>query len=240
MIHPPENKAPGLPGSQGSVSWTLPKAATLSGKHSVQNRHPSGLTLIEVMIAVAMFAILMAGALVAVLQTRRMAENNIGMAVARSVAQGIIEQARLDSAVIRQPDVDAGKPGADMLRLRFIGKDGRNFAAISQRMLPIEMPDDPDSWTAVGALSDPANPDSEVRGVLLDVEQRDASNNLVRPPKYMQMQVNFRIIANEEVRRHLVVALRYRWEPPVRRVDGSDPGWITREMRTAIAYTSTF
>jgi prepilin-type N-terminal cleavage/methylation domain-containing protein len=196
--------------------------------HPVDNTKTNrGLTLVEVMMAMALFAILMAGALTAVLQTRRMAENNIGMAVARTVAQGIIEQARLEGGTLRK------NPAPTHLPLRFIGGDDKNFAAISQSQLEIG------KWTPVGALN-PLDP-AKVLGVLLDVEQRDASGNVIRPARYMPMEVNFRIIANEEVRRHLVVAIQYKWESPANRVAaGSDPNWgRTREIQTAIAYAST-
>jgi type II secretory pathway pseudopilin PulG len=223
MHHHIEMRDSGAVRPHGFLSYKSRRA------HCVRGRHLSALTLIEVMIAVTMFAILMAGALVAVLQTRRMAENNIGMAVARTVAQGIIEQARLESPVIREP-------GASSLPIRFIGTDSMNFAAISQRQLPIET--DPDVWTRVGALKNPADPSSEILGVLLDVQQKDALGNVIRPAKYMEMEVNFRVTANESVRRYAAVELRYRWKSPVRRTDGSDHGWITREVRTAIPFAT--
>jgi prepilin-type N-terminal cleavage/methylation domain-containing protein len=215
----------------GSASRLIPRFPRFFASGTfLRKTRDKGLTLVEVMIAVLIFGIMFAGVLSAITQTHRFAERNMAMAVARSVAQGIIEQARLEAAEIRRPT-------ATTLPLRFIGNDVNNFAAISQRNIPIEAV--PGVWTAVGALEDPTDPASAVLGVLLDAEQRDASNNIIRPAKYMDMEVNFRITANEDVRRYLTVELRYRWIPPVNQLSGS-ANWIEREVRTAIAYSSTF
>ena len=235
-----------------SVKWRRPAAvdSRQPGEPSPVSNPRSGMTLVEVMVAFFLFTLLAAAALTAVIQSRKMAEDNVAQAIARTVAQGIIEQVRLNLGLVkaitlREPVVDPApsvpcSPLSIPMRFTKLSDDGTDFAAITQRNIPMHVDTDANAndWFDVGAL-DPAVP-SSVLGVLLDVEYRDAANAVIRPARYMKMQVNLKRLANDPVQNYVAVVLSYRWQPPARNATSGTTTWVTREIRTIIPYTDTF
>ena len=54
------------------------------------------MTIVELMIAFALFTLMSLGSLTALIQTRKMSENNVAQETAAVIAQGIIEQVQLN------------------------------------------------------------------------------------------------------------------------------------------------
>src|ERR1700712_4835307 len=95
---------------------------------SALSRGSSGMTLIELMIAFTLFAMMSLGSLSALLQTRKMSENNVAQETAAVIAQGIIEQVQLNPY-----DDIQNKDGTHTdLDLKFTGVDTNNLASIQQ------------------------------------------------------------------------------------------------------------
>jgi len=122
-----------------------------------------GFTLVEIMIAFGVFSIMALGSITALLQTRRMSEDNVAQATAAVIAQGIIEQVQLNgySAI-------ADTATTPNLELKFTGANTNNLASIQQYDLPWAA--DAATFTAIGARVDPEDPASAILGVLLDLD----------------------------------------------------------------------
>jgi type II secretory pathway pseudopilin PulG len=190
------------------------------------------MSLVEVMVALGIFMLLAGGALTAVVQSRKMAEDNVAQSIARTVAQGIIEQARSAPGLTMDTN-------ATSLPLRFakVGTAGANFAGIEQKTIPFAA--SATDFSSVGAPSIPSDLSSPGLGVLLDVESRKPTGQVIRPARYMPMEVSLMRVDNSSLHRYVAVALRYRWQPPTRNHPGVPPTWMMREIRTIIPYTST-
>jgi prepilin-type N-terminal cleavage/methylation domain-containing protein len=98
-------------------------------------RHSRGLTLIEVMVSMGIFALISLGVLSLVTQVRRIAENNVYENTAITMAQGYVEQVRslsyselLAAATYSAtpPSPPAADPGVGSLRL-FSANGGGNL-----------------------------------------------------------------------------------------------------------------
>lgn len=183
----------------------------------------AGLTLVEIMIAFGIFAIMSLACITALLHTRRMSEDNVAQATAGVIAQGIIEQVQLNGY-----EAIADTVSSPNLELKFTGMNTNNLASIQQYDLPWAA--DATTFTPIGARVDPTNAASPVLGVLLDLEYRSGST-VVRPARYMKMEVNVRrtVHAGDD---NVEIVLTYRWQPPSRNTLGSENVFFTREIRT--------
>lgn len=198
-------------------------ASHLKHSRSKQTSSSSGMTLVELMIAFTLFSIMSLGAITALLQTRKMSEDNVAQATAGVIAQGIIEQVQLNPyGDIR--DV-AGTPN---LELKFTGASTNNLASIQQYNLP--WAPDTTTFTEIGARVDPSDPTSAIVGVLIDFEYKSEDGlSVIRPARYMKMRVNVvrNVHDNDD---NVEIILTYAWQPPSRVRTGGD-FYVTREIR---------
>lgn len=190
----------------------------------------AGLSLVEVMAATVLFTMMSLGTLAALLQTRKMSEDNVAQATAAVIAQGIIEQVQLNPYAALEDT--ASSPN---LELKFTGTNSNNLASIQQYLLPWAA--DATTFTEIGARSDPSDPTSPILGVLIDLEYKDG-NRVIRPSKYMKMQVNVRRFVNSGDDNVQIVML-YSWQPPSRN-SGGNVTYLTRELRTIRSQAPSF
>lgn len=195
---------------------------------SNQNPQPkrgddAGMSLVEVMVAFTLFSIMALGSLSALIQTRKMSEDNVAQATAAVIAQGIIEQVHLNaySAI----SDTATSPN---LELKFTGTNTNNLASIQQYDLPWAT--NTTTFTEIGARVDPSDSTSAILGVLLDLDYKDGGR-VIRPGRYMKMRVNIRrtVHSGDD---NVEVILTYSWQPPSRNNLTSDDIYLTRELRT--------
>jgi Tfp pilus assembly protein PilV len=185
--------------------------------------YASGMTLTEIMIAFGLFSIMALGSLTALLQTRKMSEDNVAQATAAVIAQGIIEQVQLNGY-----DAISDTVGSPNLELKFTGANTNNLASIQQYDLPWAT--DTTTFTAIGARVDPNDTSSAVLGVLLDLDYK-VGTKVVRPGRYMKMRVNIRrtVHSGDD---NVEIVLVYQWQPPSRNTRPTDNIYLTREIRT--------
>lgn len=181
------------------------------------------MTLTEIMIAFGIFAIMSLACITALLQTRRMSEDNVAQATAAVIAQGIIEQVQLNGY-----EAIADTATSPNLELKFTGTNTNNLASIQQYDLP--WASDATTFTQIGARADPEDPASAVLGVLLDLEYKSGPK-VVRPARYMKMRVNMRrtVHAGDD---NVEIILTYQWQPPSRNALSNQNVYLTREIRT--------
>jgi type II secretory pathway pseudopilin PulG len=181
------------------------------------------LSLVEVMVAFTLFSIMALGCLTALLQTRKMSEDNVAQATAAVIAQGIIEQVHLNpySAI-------SDTTTSPNLELKFTGANTNNLASIQQYDLPWHT--DTTTFTEIGARVDPEDVSSAILGVLLDLDYR-VDGNVVRPGRYMKMRVNIRrtVHSGDD---NVEIIVTYQWQPPSRNTMTTDNIYLTRELRT--------
>jgi type II secretory pathway pseudopilin PulG len=202
------------------------------------------MTLVEVMIAMLVFSLMSGSALLAIIQTRKMAEDNAAQATARTLAQGIIEQMHASAydplaATPTPPPPGVPTPTPTQITVNLVGlydTSGKFAPAPVAFKLDWKPPTDT-NFQDIGVPLPfaPAN-----LAILLDSEYRDASNNLLRPARYMRMQV--RLTHDPTLLSHdcVGVVLQYRWAPPSRNTLLSPTIWVTREIRTVISKAYSF
>jgi hypothetical protein len=178
---------------------------------------------VEVMVAAVIFAAMALGSLSALIQARRMSEDNVAQATAAVIAQGIIEQVHLNPYI-----AITDTTGSPNLLLKFTGENTNNLASIQQYELPWAT--DASTFTEIGARSDPADPTSPVKGVLIDLDYK-VGTQVVRPGRYMKMRVNIRRTVNPSDH-NVQIVLTYSWRPYSRNPLDSDSIYLTRELRT--------
>ena len=204
---------------------SLPRARASFARSDANEKigQASGFTLVEIMIAFGVFSIMALGSITALLQTRRMSEDNVAQATAAVIAQGIIEQVQLNgySAI-------ADTATTPNLELKFTGANTNNLASIQQYDLPWAA--DAATFTAIGARVDPEDPASAILGVLLDLDYKVGAT-VVRPARYMKMRVNIRrtVHSGDD---NVEIVLTYQWQPPSRNALAADNVYLTREIRT--------
>lgn len=198
----------------------------LNHKAALRKQACAGMTLVEVMMAFSLFAIMALGALVALVQTRKMSENNVAQATAAVIAQGIIEQLQLDSYT----DVATGPS----LPLKFINTDSTNLAIVQN--FNLAWATDTTTFTDIGAV-DTTDPSLPVLGVLLDLDYMNGTN-VVRRKAYMKMRVNLRrnVHTTDD---NVELILTYSWQPPSGN-GASDARYLTREIRTIRSTTPSY
>lgn len=196
---------------------------TLNAKRRLRMHDNAGLSLVEVMAAMILFTMMSLGTLAALLQTRKMSEDNVAQATAAVIAQGIIEQVQLNPYTAIEDT--AGSPN---LELKFTGANTNNLASIQQYLLP--WAPDATTFTEIGARVDPSDPTSAVLGVLLDLDYKAADGTVIRPGRYMKMRVNVRRVVNSGDH-NVEILMTYSWRPPSRNT-GNNVTYLTRELRT--------
>ena len=181
------------------------------------------MTLVEVMVAFGLFSIMALGSLSALIQTRKMSEDNVAQATAAVIAQGIIEQVHLNpyAAV-------ADTTSSPNLELKFTGSSTNNLASIQQYDLPWDT--NATTFTQIGARVDPADSSSPILGVLLDLDYK-VDSTVIRPGRYMKMRVNIRRTVNPG-NDNVEIILIYSWQPPSRNNGVGTETYLTRELRT--------
>lgn len=201
-----------------------------SNPHSSKNSHPgcrwknrrmseSGMSLVELMVAFSMFTIMALGALTALIQTRKMSENNVAQATAAVIAQGIIEQIHLSGYANIADDAT--------LPLNFTGPSSGNLSEI--QLFDLTWAANATTFTDIGTRANSADPTSPILGVLIDLDYKNGST-VIRPRRYMKMQVNLQRNVHT-ADDNIEIILTYRWQPPSGNGATTTP-YITRELRT--------
>jgi prepilin-type N-terminal cleavage/methylation domain-containing protein len=192
-------------------------------RHHVLPQGSQGLTLVEVMVAVTLFTIMALGSLTALIQARKMSEDNVAQVTAAVIAQGIIEQVHLNPYIAISDTVSSPN-----LQLKFTGADTNNLASIQQYELPWAT--DAITFTEIGARSDTSDLSSPILGVLIDLDYK-VGTQVIRPGRYMKMRVNIRRTVNSSDH-NVQIVLTYSWRPNSRNPLPTDEIYLTRELRT--------
>jgi len=168
----------------------------------------------------------------ALIQTRKMSENNVAQETAAVIAQGIIEQVQLNPYDDIKDNTSGLHPN---LALKFTGSNANNLASIQQYDLPWAL--DSTTFTDIGARSDPTDPASPIVGVLIDLDYK-VGTQVIRPRRYMKMQVN--ITRNVHVADdNIEVILTYSWQPPTGN-GAANARYLSREIRTIRSEASSY
>ena len=187
------------------------------------------MTILEVMMASVFFIMLSVGAASALIQARKMSEDNVSQETATIIAQGILEQVHLNPYDNIANKSTTNTAYNDYLSLKFTSDNtANNLASIQQ--FDLRWRTDATIFDPVGEFNIPGNNTSGVRGVLIDVEYRNGAT-VIRPARYMQMQVNLTRTINE-ILDNVEVVLTYSWQPPSRNKPGQPAVYATREIRT--------
>ena len=207
----------------------VPMCASIVSQPRRRLRHRAslaGLTLVEVMVAMSLFAIMALGTLGAMIQSRKMSEGNVAQATAAVIAQGIIEQVQLNgyNTVSANPTIP----------LKFTAVSSTNLSVIQAFDLPWAA--DSTTFTDIGAV-DTTAPGLPVLGVLLD-QNYQVGLNVIRPARYMKMRVNLQRIANTNDD-NVEIVLTYSWQPPTSNGQTGAP-YLTRELRTIRSQTPSY
>ena len=195
------------------------------------------MTILEVAMASFFFILLTAGAASALIQGRKMSEDNVSQETATVIAQGILEQVHLNpyDNIANKSTVDTGHN--DKLSLKFTSDNtANNLASIQQFDLPWET--DATTFDPIGEFNIPGDKTSGVRGVLIDVQYKNGAT-VIRPARYMQMDVHLTRTIHEDLD-NVEVVLTYRWQPPSRNKPGQTPIYAAREIRTIRSETPSY
>jgi hypothetical protein len=201
-----------------------PSQSLSRGKKIGALRGRAGETLTEVMIAILVFTMVSIGTGASILSARRMGENGICEATARTIAQGIVEQLQFlgYSVLTNKPATGTAPP----VPLKFVAVNG-DYASIQDFDLPWAEDADVNTWTDIGEVQG-TGPTRVVKGVVLDFDQKTAiGGSTVRNRRYMAMKVNLQRtidVINDKVE----VVLTYQWQPIARQ---GPLAWRTRELR---------
>jgi hypothetical protein len=183
----------------------------------------AGVTLVETLVALGLFSLMALGSLSALIQTRKMSEDNVAQATAAVIAQGIIEQVQLNPY-----EAVSDTTSSPNLELKFTGANTNNLASIQQYDLP--WAPNATTFTEIGARVNPADTSSPILGVLLDLDYK-VGTTVIRPGRYMKMRVNIRRTANPN-NDNVEIILTYSWQPPSRNNGVGTQTYLTRELRT--------
>ena len=221
----------------------------------------TGATLVEMMVGMVLFALVASGIATSLIQLRKQSENAMCQIMAQSVAEGLLEQIRragfstlsdFSPADVVKPD-DCPSSGTEIagltpppspvplvtyrsVELKFIAVGTGNFAEVQTSNL--YWANGPDAFVNVGARVDASDLTSSVLGVVLDMDYRNASGQIVRPRRYMPMRVNITRTLNADSNA-VHITLRYQWQQPDRRA-GALVYFPVRELRTVVPKVSTY
>lgn len=177
------------------------------------------MTLLEVVISSFLFTLMAVSILTALVQSRKMAENNVAQTTAAVIAQGIMEQVQLVGYTPLTTDAT--------LPISFTGPSTNNLSAIQNFDLP--WASDSTTFTDIGSHADPADLSTPIVGILVDMPYINGST-VIRPARYMKMKVNLQrtLHATDD---NVEIVLTYGWQPPSGN-GVSSSRYITREIRT--------
>lgn len=172
----------------------------------------SGMTLVEVMVSVFIFAIAAGAVLASFLMTRKIAISNLAESFAQTTAQSIIEQ------IIRVSPTILADATQTEVEIKLPTLTSENYTSMPSYTLP--WASDATTFTDIGSTN----------GILVDAAYIAASNT-IHPERYMKMKVNLqRTIESSDNRVRIV--LRYQWEIPDRKKADGTPIYLTGEIRT--------
>jgi hypothetical protein len=179
------------------------------------------MTIIEVVIAITMFAIMAGGIAGTLIQMRKMGESNIRQATAQVIAQGIIEQ-------LQFVPYDTLSMGPSV-SIKFVGVTSSNLSSIQD--FTLTWAPDADTYTAIGEVTG-----GVTKGIVLDADYQSGGVTL-RPKRYMRMNVNLRRFITAGTG-NMSVILTYQWELTDRA--GSGPVFITKEIRLVRSFAPSY
>jgi type II secretory pathway pseudopilin PulG len=215
---------PFLPSSQGDRAHPAQVVDVIQWESSQSPRGAtSGVTLVETLVAMTLFSAMALGSLSALIQTRKMSEDNVAQATAAVIAQGIIEQVQLNPYAAVSDTTSSPN-----LELKFTGANTNNLASIQQYDLPWAT--NTTTFTEIGARVNPSDTASPILGVLLDLDYK-VGTTVIRPGRYMKMRVNIRRTVNPG-NDNVEITLTYSWQPPSRNNGAGTETYLTRELRT--------
>jgi len=217
-----------------------------------------GFSLAEVLVGMMIFAFLSLGISVSMIKQRKDSENAMCQTLAQATAGGIIEQVRrtgfttlsdFTAAAATAPTdypyttTDGEKDSGSNLNYRsltvmFIGQTSDNFAEVQEFNLYWANVASPQLYST-GARVDRTDNTSTILGVLVDVDHRDSSGNVIHSRRYMPMQVSITraLNANKDA---VEVTLRYRWAKPDVLSGATPTYYSTRSLRTVISKIPTY
>lgn len=191
------------------------------------------MTLVEMMVAIMILTIVSLGIATSLVQLRKQGEVIIYQILAQATAEGLMEQIRRASYADLS-DVTNHPP----VELMFISTNAANRASVETSLQ--QWHTDDTTFDEIGALSDPANPDSPRLGTLMDVDYTDASGSVIRRRRYMKMKINLThsLNANKDA---VQITLRYQWQVPDRKgAGGSEIYYAQREVRSVVSKMPTY
>ena len=175
------------------------------------------------MVAMSVFTIMALGTLAAMIQSRKMSDNNVAQAEAVVIAQGIIEQVQLAGYTNVASD--------PAIPLKFAAISSTNVSTM--QTLALAWAPDAVTFSNIGAV-DAAN---NVLGVVLDLNYMNGAS-VIRPARYMKMKVNLQRIPSA-VNDNIEILLTYSWQPPTANGQ-ANARYITREFRTIRSQTPSY
>ena len=209
------------------TSSVFPPSTSLSIFRSESPRpgnHRSGFSLIEIIVAMFILAMMAFGTGAALLQSRKLAESNLAQAFAEVTAQSIIEQ------LVAQPYAVLADTARPNVVIKLPGLNSSNRTTMDNFNLPWAASDS--AFTAIGA-PDPA------KGILVDAAYIRSSNT-IRAERFMPMRINLRReISASSTERRLLLTLRYEWAVPDRR-GNSGVIYLSGVTRTVRSSASSF
>jgi hypothetical protein len=177
------------------------------------------MSLLEVAIGSFLFTMMAVSILTALLQSRKMAENNVAQITAAAIAQSIMEQVQLLNYSTLTTNT--------IISLSFIGPDSSNQTVVQN--FDLSWAPDSTTFTPIGSRADPTDPLSPIIGVLIDLAYKNGAT-VIRPARYMRMNVNLQRNIHT-VDDNVEVILTYSWQPPSGN-GATSSRYITREIRT--------
>jgi len=212
------------------------------------------------MVAMVILGFLSVGIALSMTQQRKDSENAMCQTLAQATAEGILDQVRRAgftrlsdfTAVTLPPTNDypynssSGETATNAsgtystyqsLPVAFIGVTTDNYGDIQD--FNLYWAKNATSLCSIGARSDKNDPTSPILGVVVDVDYKDSGGNVIRPRRYLKMQVAItRVLnANQDA---LEVTLYYRWAKPDVPGSGTPTYYATRSLRTIISKISTY
>ena len=178
-----------------------------------KRRWRAGLTLLEVMASMAIFAFSAGGIIAGLMHARRISEDNLAQTVAQAVGQGIIEQ------VVSVHPSRLSDTGETTVQIKLPELTDTNYTSMPFYTIPWATSDT--AYTQIGTQN---------VGMLIDAAYISERNE-IRPERYLRMEINLqREVRAADNRIHLV--LRYRWAVPSKTLVSGAPVYRNGEIRT--------
>jgi len=172
------------------------------------------------MVAFIIFSWICVGTIGTLLQVRKSTESNICALEANAAALSIIEQVQLMS--YDDLSTTTSPPPAP---LQFVGIGSGNTVQIQG--LDLAWATDATTFTPVGEVQG-----GVVKGLLLDVDYRNASAVTVRQKRYLNFSVNLQKQV-DNVSGNVGIILTYKWQIPDRKTSTGAPMYMSRQIRSA-------